>query len=108
MLRAGQRLQTVDDVELHFAGDAELVIEQQVVVTVDGAADGVLERNDAMGRPLLDDRLEDLVERLAGQGFDVRPAEVKRRRFAVGARFSLIRDSHVSSLDASSQELRRP
>ena len=93
-LRAGQRLQTVDDVELHFTGDAELVIEQQVVIAMNGAADGVLERNDAMGRPLLDDRLEDFVERLAGQGLDFRPAEMKRRGFAVGARLSLIRDSH--------------
>ena len=92
--RAGERLQAMDDVELDFAGDPELVIEQQVVVAVNRAADGVLERNDAMRRPLLDDRLEDLVERLAGQRLDVGPAKMQRGCLAVGARFSLIRDSH--------------
>ena len=92
--RAGQRLQAMHDVELDLAGDPELVIEQQIVVAVDGAADRVLERHDAVRRPFLDDRFEDVVEGLAGQRLDIGAAEMKRRRFAVGPRFSLIRDSH--------------
>ncbi len=73
---------------------AELVIEQQIVVAMDGAADRVLERDDAVRRALLDDRFEDLVEGLAGQRLDVRSAEMQRGRFAVCPRFSLIRKSH--------------
>ena len=73
---------------------AELVIEQQVVVAVDGAADRVLERHHAVRGALLDDRFEHLVERLARQRLGLRSAEMQRGRFAVGARFSLIRKSH--------------
>ena len=70
---AGERLQAMHDVELHLAGDRQLVIDQQIVVAMDGAADGVLERYDAMCRALLDDRFEDLVKGLARQRLDVRP-----------------------------------
>jgi hypothetical protein len=57
-VRARQRLQTVDDVELHLAGDHELVLEQQIVVAMNGAADGVLERDHAVRGPFLHDSLE--------------------------------------------------
>ena len=49
-LRARQRLQAVDDVELHLAGDGEVVIEEQIVVAMDRAADRVLERDHAVRR----------------------------------------------------------
>ena len=48
-LRPRQRLQAVDDVELDLARDAQLVLEQQVVVAMDGAANRVLQRHDAVG-----------------------------------------------------------
>ena len=95
--RPRQRLQAVDDVELHLAGDHELVLEQQVVVAMDGAADRVLERDDAMRRALLDDRLEHLVEAFAGHCFDLRSTVQERGGLAVGAGLSLIRESQSLS-----------
>src|SRR6185436_4729759 len=86
--------QAVDDVELHLARDHELVLEQQVVVAVDRPADGVLERHDAVRRALPHHGFEHLVEALAGHRFDLRPTVEERRSFAVGARLSLIRESH--------------
>ena len=81
-LGARQRLQTVDDIELDLAADREVVIEQEVVVAVDRAADRVLERNHAMRRAPLRDRVEDVLEALAGQGLGLRAAVLQRRRLS--------------------------
>jgi hypothetical protein len=93
-LRAGQRLQAMDDIELHFAGDHELVIEEQVVVAMNGAANRVLERHHAVRGALLHHRLEHFIEALARHRFDLRSAVHKRGGLAIGAGFSLIRESH--------------
>jgi hypothetical protein len=93
-LRSRQRLQAVDDIELHFAGDHQFVLEQEVVVAMNGAADRIFERHDAVRCALLDDRFEDVVERLARHRLDLRATVEQRSGFAVGARLSLIRESH--------------
>ena len=49
--RAGQRQQLVHDRQLDLADDRQLVLEEQVVVAVDAAADRVLDRQHAVGRP---------------------------------------------------------
>jgi hypothetical protein len=49
-----------------FAGDRQVVLDQQVVVAVDGAADRVLERQHAVRDALLGHRGKHVVERLAG------------------------------------------
>src|SRR5262249_49841460 len=86
-----QRLQTVDDVELHLAGNHQFVLEQEVVIAVNGAADGVLERDHSMRRALLHDGLEHFVEGLARHRLDVLSAVEKRRGLAVRAGLPLIR-----------------
>ena len=83
--------------ELDLAGDVQIVFEQQVVVAVNRPADRVLERHDAVRGAFPDHRLEDFVERLTWQRFGVVAAIEQRRRFAVGARFSLIRESQDGS-----------
>src|SRR6185436_1665090 len=88
----------MDDIELHFTGDRDLVIEQEIVVAVYGAADRVLERDDAVGRAPLGDRFEDFVEALARQRLGLRSGELQGGRLAVGAGFSLIRESHAQLL----------
>jgi len=65
---------------------------------VDGAADRVLQRNDAVRGALLYDGFEDLIEALAGHRFNLRSAVHQRGGFAVRAGLSLIRESQRSCL----------
>ena len=65
--RPGEAEQAVIDAQLHLADDRQHVIDEQVVVAVDAAADGVLHRENAMrGAPLGDGR-EDVLEGGAGE-----------------------------------------
>ena len=89
----GQRLQTVNDVQLDFAGYRDLVIDEEVVVAVNGSADGVFHRHDPVRCALVQHGVEDLVERLARQRFRVR-GKKQGRRLAVSARFTLIGNPH--------------
>src|SRR4029453_2511864 len=93
-LRARQRLQAVDDVELYLAGDGEVVVEEQVVVAMDRAADRVLEGAQPVRRLLARDGIEDVFEALARQRLGLRSAVLQCRRFAIRAGFPLICKSH--------------
>ena len=95
--RAWERLQAMHDVEFHFAGDHQLVFEQQVIVAMDRAADGVLERHDTMRRSPFDNRLEHIVKALARDRLDFGSAVQERCGFAVRPGFSLISESHECS-----------
>src|SRR5690606_10749773 len=72
-----------------------------VVVPVDGAANRVLERHHAVRGALLLDRLEHLVEGLARQRLGLRAAVGQRGSLAVGARFSLVGESHGCPLNSA-------
>ena len=61
----GQRQQVVRDGQLDLADDRQVVLEQQVVVAVDAAADRVLDRQDAVRGPARRHGGEHVVERLA-------------------------------------------
>src|SRR4030095_2128692 len=61
------------------------------VIAVNGAADGVLERDHSVRRALFHDGFEHFVEALARHRFHVLSAVEKRRRFAVRAWLPLIR-----------------
>ena len=51
---AWEREQAVPHLEIHLADDVQAMIEDQIVVTVDGATEGVLEgEHRAVGGPLL-------------------------------------------------------
>src|SRR4029450_256922 len=88
------RWQAGEDVELSLAGDGEVVVEEQVVVAMDRAADRVLERDHAVRRLLARDGIEDVFEALTRQRLGLRSAVLQRCRFAIRAWFSLICQSH--------------
>ena len=90
-----KRQQMMDDRLFDLTDDRQFVLEQEVEVAVDAAADRVLDRQDAVvGRPALDG-VEDVLERAAGQSARCAPAlTLLRRRLAERAGFSLIRDFH--------------
>ena len=90
---ARQRQQMVDHRQLDLADDRQVVLEQQVVVAVDAAADRVLDRQDAVGRGAGLDGVEHLVEAAAGDQPRV-GVDPPGRRFTEGAGFALIRDRH--------------
>ena len=82
------------DRHLHLADDRQLVLDQQVVVAVDAAADRVLDRQHAIVRRSLLDRGKHVFEALAGNQLRV-AAHQPRRRFAERSRFALICDLHA-------------
>src|SRR6266545_2090376 len=88
-----KREQAVVDLELHLTDDWQLVLDQQVVIPVDGAADGVLHRQDAPRDGAIRHRLEHVLETPAGEGCRLR-VKRERRRFAVGAGLPLVRNTH--------------
>ena len=57
----------MDDRQFDLADDLELVLEQEVVVAVNGAADRVLDWQDAEGGLAALDRVEDVLEAGTGQ-----------------------------------------
>ena len=91
--RAWQGQQVMDDRQLDLADDRQVVLEQQVVVPVDAAANRVLDRQHAVGDRAGLHRVEGFFEAPAGQqvGVGVNPAG---GGFAEGARLALIRDFH--------------
>ena len=91
--RARKRQQMVPDRQLDFADDRQVVLDEQVVIAMNAAANRVLDRQDPVRRPSRRHRPEHVVERLAGNDVGV-AAETEGRGFAVGARLSLERDAH--------------
>ncbi len=90
---AAKRQQVVHDRQLHLGDDRQLVREQQVVVAMDAAADGVLERQAAVRDRAGLDGVEDLLEAPAGHQLRV-VVDAPGGRLAEGAGLTLIRDSH--------------
>jgi hypothetical protein len=89
------------------ADDGQFVLDEQVVVPVDASADRVLHRQDPAGRPPLRHGGKYLFEAVARQY--VRPRrKAQRRRFAVGAAFSLERNTHLVAPMACQPHLVRP
>ena len=81
------------DDQLHLADDGEVVLEQQVVVAMDAAADGVLHGQHAVSGAALIHGLEDELEALAGEQVGV-VRVAKRGGLAIGPRLALIGDAH--------------
>src|SRR6185295_5045580 len=92
----GQREQAVVHAQLDLADDRQVVLEQQIVVAVDAAADGVLHRQDAVRRAGVAHRGEDFVEGRAGKRLRG-GSELESRGLAVGPRLSLEGDDHVAA-----------
>jgi hypothetical protein len=57
----------VRDGQLHLADDGEVVLQEQVEVAVDAAADRVLDRQDAVRRLAAGDGGKDRLERLGSR-----------------------------------------
>ena len=55
------------DAQLDLADDRQVVVDEQVVVAVNAAADGVLHRQDAVGGAAVRDGGEDFLEAGAGE-----------------------------------------
>jgi hypothetical protein len=72
------------------------VLDQQVEVAVDAAADRILDREHAVGRRVGVHGREDVLERLARHEFRV-GAHQTRRRLAERSGFSLIGKTHSGS-----------
>ena len=82
------------DHQLDLADDPQVVLQQQVVVAMDGAADRILDRQNPVGRRALLNRRKDRFEALPRQQVG-RRLEPQRRRLGVGSRLPLIRDTHA-------------
>src|SRR5215207_9325541 len=93
-LRTGPRQQAVVYRQLDLTDDRQLVFNEQVVISMNAAANRVLHRQHAMAGASLADSREHLLEAAARQGVSVR-RKPPRGRFAVGAGLSLECDSHV-------------
>ena len=91
--RARQGEQMVLDRQFHLSDDRKVVLDQQVVIPVDAAADRVLDGQDPVRRPGGRNRLEHLVERLAREHVGV-VAVTERRGLAVGPGLPLVGDAH--------------
>ena len=92
--RSGSDQQTVVHGELHFPDDRQLVLDEQVVVPMDASPDRVLHRQDPSGRASLGHRREHVLKAAARHHRGLR-RKPQRRRFAVGSRLPLERDTHV-------------
>ena len=88
------------DRQLDLGDDRQLVLQQQIVVLVNGATNRVLDRQNAVGRLALLDRREDRLEALSRQEIS-RRLESQRRRLGVGALLPLIRDTHHHRIQKS-------
>ena len=91
---ARQRQQMVHDRQLHLADDREMMLDEQVVVAVDAAANRVLDRQDAVAGGPGVDGAEDLLEAPARDQLGV-GVHQPRRRFAEGAELPLVGDPHT-------------
>ena len=91
--RAGPRQQTVIDCQFDFSDDRQLVLDEQVVVAVDAATDGVLHRHDSARHAPFRHGGKDVVKAAARDRLGVRRKK-QRRRFAISPWFSLICDAH--------------
>jgi hypothetical protein len=94
----GQREQAMVHAQLDLADDRQLVLQQEIVVAVDAAADGVLHGQDAVGRAAAVHGGEDLFEGRAGKnGSAGRIFECGG--FAIRAGFPLKRYEHSGIVD---------
>ena len=94
--RAGHRKQLVHNRQFDFADNRELMLEQQVVVAMDAAADRIFDRKDAVAGGPRVDGAEDFFEAAAGHEVGAR-VHAPRRRLAERPKLPLIRDSHHTS-----------
>ena len=105
LLHAGDGHEAVVHGELHLADDVQAVAQQQVVVAVDAAAQGVLDGQDGSVRePELHGR-ERRLELLARDGLAARVG-FRRSSFAVRAGHSLVCHSHVRAFSWRKRQLR--
>jgi hypothetical protein len=72
----------VDDDQLGFSDDGEVVLEEQVVVDMDAAADRILDRKKPMRRPAFRHRGKYLFESIARDDLGAGP-RLERRGLAV-------------------------
>ena len=93
---ARQREKVVLDPQLHLAHDRQMMLEEQVEVAVDAAADRILDRQHAVRRRAGLDRVEDVLEGAAGHELRV-GADLPRGRLAECPRFPLIRNLHTAA-----------
>jgi len=101
----GQRQQAVVHGELHLTDDVEPVTEQQVVVAVDAAAQGVLHgEHGAVGDPQLHG-LERHLELVAGDGVAAR-VRLPGRLLAVRAGHALVRHAQLRPVHRSRGQVR--
>src|SRR3954447_9182552 len=91
--RARQREQAMVYAQLHFADDRQFVLDEQIVVAMNAAADGVLHRQDPGRLTAPRSPGEDVLETAARQHVRF-GREAKRGRFAVSARLTLECNSH--------------
>jgi hypothetical protein len=101
---AREREEAVVDGELDLADDVEAVAEEEVVVPVDAAAEGVLDGEDgAVGDPELDG-LEGHLELVAGDGV-AGGVGLRRRRLAVCPRDTLVGDAQLAAVHGRGGEV---
>jgi hypothetical protein len=93
----GEGQEAVVDGELDLADDVKAVAEEEVVVAVDAAAEGVLDgEHGAVGDPELDG-LEGDLELVAGDGVAAR-VRLAGGGLAVRARHALVRDAQLAAV----------
>jgi len=90
---ARQRKQMMDDRQLDFGHDGKLVLQEQVVIAMNAAADRILDRHDPVGRRTGVGRGEHLLETPARQQLRL-GIDAASRGFAECTRFTLICDLH--------------
>ena len=101
---AGEREEAVVDRELDLADDVEAVAEEEVVVPVDRAAEGVFDRhNRSIGDPELH-RLERNLELVAGNGLAVRIG-LAGGCLGVRAGNALVRDAELGAVHRRRREV---
>src|SRR5712672_3518345 len=105
--RSARECQKVMDYR-HFelAHDREVVLEEQVEIAVNAAANRVFDRQHPEINLVVVDRREDILKALTGHQMSVR-SDLPRGGFAERSWFSLIRDAHVLSLPWNQRRLKR-
>ncbi|CAL5090266.1 unnamed protein product [Urochloa decumbens] len=93
----GEREEAVVDGELDLADDVEPVAEEEVVVAVDAAAEGVLDGEHGAVRDPEFHRLERHLELVAGDGVAAR-VRLGGGRLAVGARHALVGHAQLGAV----------
>ena len=73
------------DLEMGLPHDMQVAGQQQIVILVDAAGQGVLDGQDAAIGLALGDRVENVLEGLAGKGLGAGSQQLPAGQFAVGA-----------------------